>query len=403
MAATQGPKTGTYIIDNPIVLAYAATTGPAMSAALRAVFRELARYADPMIGIARPTLEHLAGVLDLSRQTVAKDLRDLECLGLITIRQAEGFSGKRSEYYFPAAATGWRATPKDPTRPRTTLAAFRTRAAELLQEVRERDQRIWVLEESLAELTGEHVNSPGNGSDAGAPRYESPQVALLPEGSTTGPDNDKRSVGEQVAPNVKCSANIRLECDEESPPRRTTTAIGGKPPATVPSRRVASPPRPHWQPDGLENDTQTVAVLVSSLLQNRSRHCDSVVRTRFIRLNSPLTVACDTTASSRCPSVETRMWEHDGGTSPGFGLLAFRCRGWAAKAAGRPGRRVGGGRVLNNWTCLPHDLEPAARVDQRPVAADIALQRAPGGQMPNSRMEQATSRLADTFLFSRPG
>ena len=106
MAATQGPKTGTYIIDNPIVLAYAATTGPAMSAALRAVFRELARYADPMIGIARPTLEHLAGVLDLSRQTVAKDLRDLECLGLITIRQAEGFSGKRSEYYFPAAATG---------------------------------------------------------------------------------------------------------------------------------------------------------------------------------------------------------------------------------------------------------------------------------------------------------
>ena len=106
MAATQGPKTGTHIIDNPIVLAYAATTGPAMSAVLRAVLRELARYVDPRIGIARPTLEQLAGVLDMSRQTVAQALRDLQCLGLIHISQAEGFPGKRNQYYFPAAATG---------------------------------------------------------------------------------------------------------------------------------------------------------------------------------------------------------------------------------------------------------------------------------------------------------
>ena len=214
MAATQGPKTGTYIIDKPIVLAYAATTGPAMSAALRAVFRELARYADPMIGIARPTLGHLAEVVDLSRQTVAMDLRDLECLGLITIRQAEGFSGKRNKYHFPAAATGWRATPKDPTRPRITLAAFRARIVELQREAQDRNQRIWEMEGSLDKFTGDDAKPAGNGSDTSAPRDGSPEVAPAPDGSG-GPDRD--SVGDQEIPNVKAHVNIRVEQDGRPP------------------------------------------------------------------------------------------------------------------------------------------------------------------------------------------
>ena len=72
-----------------------------------------------------------------------------------------------------------------------------------------------MLEGSLAELTGEHVNSSGSGSDTGASRDESPRVALLPEG---GNNPDRDSVREQEALNVKCSANIRLECDEEPSP-----------------------------------------------------------------------------------------------------------------------------------------------------------------------------------------
>ena len=87
-------------LDNPAVAHYTANTGPWLGVVARAVFRELGRYVDPAIGTCFPSQGTIARVLDLSRQSVAKQCLTLEAAGEITIDQKEGASGKQNVYTF---------------------------------------------------------------------------------------------------------------------------------------------------------------------------------------------------------------------------------------------------------------------------------------------------------------
>ena len=130
----------------------------------------------------------------------------------------------------------------------------------------------------------------------------------MPEGSN---DPDRDSVGEQVAPNVKCSANIRLECDEESSP--TANDDGDWREATGNG--------------ALEESGLSTATPLADGLENNQTPTASHERRRD-------------------PDVGD-----DGGTTR-VRILAFRCRGWSGKGS-RSSRATRWRGARFNWTCLP--------------------------------------------------
>ena len=87
-------------IDRAAPARYARETGPHVTANIRAVLRELARYADPSTGYCCPRLDQIAETLEMTRETVIKCIRHLKRLGILTVQGMKGMSGKRNEYLF---------------------------------------------------------------------------------------------------------------------------------------------------------------------------------------------------------------------------------------------------------------------------------------------------------------
>ena len=90
-------------IDRAAPARYARETGPHVTANVRAVLRELARYADPSTGYCCPRLDQIAEPLEITRETVIKCILHLKRLGILTVQGMKGMSGKRNEYFFTAA------------------------------------------------------------------------------------------------------------------------------------------------------------------------------------------------------------------------------------------------------------------------------------------------------------
>ena len=143
------PQIGQIIIDDPVVVEYARTTGPRLGLRARAVLVELSRFADPDTGYCCPTQAQIAASLEMSRETVISALKDLEGLGIIVIRPVPGVGGKQNEYCLTATASGWQAEPKNAPEKNQLLASFRLQARQLREKLADKDNMIEDLQEQV--------------------------------------------------------------------------------------------------------------------------------------------------------------------------------------------------------------------------------------------------------------
>ena len=143
------PQRGQIIIDDPVVLENARTTGPRLGPTVRAVLVELSRFADPDTGYCCPTQAQIAASLEMSRETVISALKDLEGLGIIVIRPVPGVGGKQNEYCLTATASGWQAEPKNAPEKNQLLASFRLQARQLREKLADKDNMIEDLQEQV--------------------------------------------------------------------------------------------------------------------------------------------------------------------------------------------------------------------------------------------------------------
>ena len=146
------PQIGQIIIDDPVALEYARTTGPRLGPTVRAVLVELSRFADPDTGYCCPTQAQIAATLEMSRDTVISALKDLEGLGIIVIRPVPGIGGKQNEYVFTACEHGWRTMAMNEKERSQLLASYRLQARQLREELADKARNVEELQKDVAEL-----------------------------------------------------------------------------------------------------------------------------------------------------------------------------------------------------------------------------------------------------------
>ena len=146
------PQRGQIIIDDPVVLENARTTGPRLGPTVRAVLVELSRFADPDTGYCCPTQAQIAASLEMSRETVISALKDLEGLGIIVIRSVPGVGGKQNEYVFTACEHGWRTMAMNEKERNQLLASYRLQARQLREELADKARNVEELQKEVMEL-----------------------------------------------------------------------------------------------------------------------------------------------------------------------------------------------------------------------------------------------------------
>ena len=156
------PQIGQIIIDDPVVLENARTTGPRLGPTVRAVLVELSRFADPDTGYCCPTQAQIAATLEMSRDTVISALKDLEGLGIIVIRSVPGAGGKQNEYVFLACEHRWRTMAMNEKEKNQLLASYRLQARQLREELADKARNVEELQE---EVTGLRSMLEGDADD----------------------------------------------------------------------------------------------------------------------------------------------------------------------------------------------------------------------------------------------
>ena len=146
------PQIGQIIIDDPVVLENARTTGPRLGPTVRAVLVELSRFADPDTGYCCPAQAQMAATLEMSRETVISALKDLEGLGIIVIRSVPGVGGKQNEYSFTASEHGWRIMAMNEKEKNQVLASYRLQARQLREELADKARNVEKLQKEVTEL-----------------------------------------------------------------------------------------------------------------------------------------------------------------------------------------------------------------------------------------------------------